>query len=155
MRNLAIAFLFLIAPIAIHAQNNIKVDELLNEIKQIKKELYKTDSINKLLLASIYDNIDKPRYKIYLTENTYNLIKLDTRTGKVWQIQYRAKGVDPVVVNINYTGIVYESNGWDGRFELVSTKNMYTFILLDTGSGETYQVQWGTSSEYRFVEQIK
>ena len=155
MKNLAIAFLFLIAPIAIHAQNNIKVDELLNEIRQIKKELYKTDSINKLLLVSIYDNIDKPRYKIYLTENTYNLIKLDTRTGKVWQIQYRAKGVDPVVVNINYTGIVYESNGWDGRFELVPTKNMYTFILLDTGSGETYQVQWGTSSEYRFVEQIK
>ena len=29
-----------------------------------------------------------PRYKMYQTENLYNLIKLDTMTGAIWQVQY-------------------------------------------------------------------
>ena len=143
----------LIAPIAINAQSSNKQDLLLQEVKKLRKELHYTDSINKLILDGIYNNIDKPRYKIYQTENTYNLIKLDTRTGKVWQIQYRMRDVEAQVVSFNF-GVVYEVDGWDGRFELYPTKNMYTFIMLDTGNGDTYQVQWGTSYDYRFVEPL-
>ena len=28
------------------------------------------------------------RYKMYKTDNMYNLLKLDTATGVVWQVQY-------------------------------------------------------------------
>lgn len=145
----------LIAPLAINAQSSNKQDLLIQEVRELRKELHIADSLNKLILDGIYNNIDKPRYKIYQTENTYNLIKLDTRTGKVWQIQYRMRDVEAQVVNINYVGVVFEVDGWDGRFELYPTKNMYTFIMLDTGNGDTYQVQWGTSYDYRFVEPLR
>ena len=145
----------LIAPFAVNAQSSNKQDLLIQEVRELRKELHTADSLNKLILDGIYNNIDKPRYKIYQTENTYNLIKLDTRTGKVWQIQYRMRDVEAQVVNINYFGVVFEVDGWDRRFELYPTKNMYTFIMLDTGNGDTYQVQWGTSYDYRFVEPLK
>lgn len=150
-----IILLCLIAPIAVQAQTKVSMDSLLREVRELRRELYTADSLNKLYLDVIYNNIDKPRYKIYQTENTYNLLKLDSRTGKVWQVQYRMKDVEPSVVSINYIGVVFESEGWDGRFELYPTKNMYTFIMIDTGTGDTYQVQWGMSYEYRFVEQLK
>ena len=42
----------------------------------------------------------------------------------------------------------------NGRYELYPTQNIYTFILLDTKFGRTYQVQWNTDPKKRFVEQI-
>ncbi len=93
---------------------------------------------------------------MYQTENTYNLIKLDTKTGRVWQVQYRMKDVESAVLSINWIGVVKEFEGWDGRFELYPTKNLHTFIMLDTGTGDTYQVQWSTSGyDYRFVEPLE
>jgi hypothetical protein len=35
-------------------------------------------------------------------------------------------------------------------FRLFSTRNMYTFIKLNTRNGLMTQVQWGTESQYRF-----
>lgn len=137
-------------------QNNAIMDSLIHEVQALRKELYAADSINKLLLDGIYQNIDKPRFKMYQTENSYNLLKLDTRTGKVWQVQYRMSDVQASVVSINIFGVVFERDGWDGRFELYPTKNMHTFIMLDTGTGDTYQVQWSTTGyDYRFVEPLK
>ena len=137
-------------------QNKAIMDSLIHEVQELRKELYEADSINKLILDGIYRNIDKPRFKMYLTENNYNLLKLDTRTGRVWQVQYRMSDVQASVVSINFIGVVFESDGWDGRFELYPTKNMYTFIMLDTGTGDTYQVHWSTmGSDYQFVEPLK
>lgn len=138
------------------AQNKAIMDSLIHEVQELRKELHEADSINMLLLDGIYRNIDKPRFKMYQTENNYNLLKLDTRTGKVWQVQYRMSDVQASVVSINFIGIVLESDGWDGRFELYPTKNMYTFIMLDSGTGDTYQVQWSTKGyDYQFVEPLK
>ena len=36
-------------------------------------------------------------------------------------------------------------------YRLFSTRNMYTFIKLDTSNGKMWQVQWDTDSKYRFV----
>lgn len=155
MKKIIITIL-LLAGLSVSAQTKAVLDSLAREVQMLRQELHETDSINKLFLDGIYNNIDKPRYKMYQTENTYNLLKLDTRTGKVWQVQYRMKDVESAVVNINWFGVVFESDGWDGRFELYPTKNMHTFIMLDTGTGDTYQVQWSTSGyEYRFVEPLK
>ena len=139
-----------------NSQNKATMDSLIREVQILRQELHEIDSINQLFLDGIYRNIDKPRFKMYQTDNIYNLLKLDTRTGKIWQVQYRMKDTKATVVSINYFGIVFESDGWDGRFELYPTKNMYTFIMIDTGTGDTYQVQWSTSgSDYRFVEPLK
>lgn len=139
-----------------NVQNKATMDSLIYEVQVLRKELYEADSINKLILDGIYRNIDKPRYKMYQTENVYNLLKLDTRRGKVWQVQYRMGDSESQVVSLNYIGIVPEDDGWDGRFELYPTKNMYTFIMLDTGTGDTYQVQWSTKGyDYQFVEPLR
>ena len=139
-----------------NVQNMVIIDSLIHEVQVLRKELYEADSINKLILEGIYRNIDKPRYKMYQTENVYNLLKLDTRRGKVWQVQYSMGDTESQVVSLNLFGIVSEDDGWDGRFELYPTKNIYTFILLDTWSGDTYQVQWSTKGyNYQFVEPLK
>ena len=41
-----------------------------------------------------------------------------------------------------------------GRFELYKTQNMYNFILLDTSSGATWQVQWSMEPENRGTVRI-
>lgn len=35
-------------------------------------------------------------------------------------------------------------------YRLFSTRNMYTFIKLNTRNGQMWQVQWGRESDYRF-----
>lgn len=109
-------------------------------------------------LAKVLDafNMTPPRFKIYKTENVYNLIKLDTATGKVWQVQYRTGTTDSVVVAIDDDSLLWS---WEdevpGRYELYPTNNINTFILLDTKKGYTYQVQWSTKGpDYRFREEI-
>lgn len=139
-----------------NVQNKATMDSLIYEVQVLRKELYEADSINKLILDGIYRNIDKPRFKMYQTDNVYNLLKLDTRRGKVWQVQYRMGDTESQVVSLNLFGIVSEDEGWDGRFELYPTKNMYTFIMLDTGTGDTYQVQWSTKGyDYQFVAPLR
>ena len=46
-------------------------------------------------------------------------------------------------------GIV--DNRYAGRFELYPTENMYTFILLDTYNGNTWQVQWSMEESKRGI----
>ena len=36
------------------------------------------------------------------------------------------------------------------EYRLFSTRNMYTFIKLNTSNGQMWQVQWGMESKYRF-----
>ena len=93
---------------------------------------------------------------MYKTENMYNLIKLYTATGALWQLQYGMnKSSTKMEVVLDDTSLLYS---WDdvipGRFELYPTQNMYTFILLDTKRGNTYQVQWSTNPDQRFRSRI-
>lgn len=115
-----------------------------------------------LLLKQLYSVVSQantsvvPRYKLYKTENTYNLIKLDTATGRVWQVQYRMGTTESMVIAIDNHSLLWS---WEdeipGRYELYPTPNINTFILLDTKKGYTYQVQWSTKgSNYRFREGI-
>lgn len=115
-----------------------------------------------LLLKQLYDLVSQanasvvPRFKLYKTENTYNLIKLDTATGRVWQVQYRMGTTDSMVIAIDDDSLLWS---WEdeipGRYELYPTQNINTFILLDTKKGYTYQVQWSTKgSDYRFRERL-
>ena len=40
----------------------------------------------------------------------------------------------------------------NGRFKLYPTDNNYNFIMVDVINGNTYQVQWSTKSDERFVQ---
>jgi len=49
-----------------------------------------------MLPALVFSQEDIERYKIYPTENTYTSLKLDTATGKIWQLQIGIGDVDRV-----------------------------------------------------------
>ena len=100
-------------------------------------------------------NVGVPRYKMFITDNTYNLIKLDTATGRVWLVQYGMNDVEAMTYAIDDYSLLwsYEEER-AGRFDLYPTNNMYNFILLDTETGKTWQVQWHTSDSKCFRRRI-
>ena len=100
-------------------------------------------------------NVGVPRYKMFKTDNTYNLIKLDTATGRLWVVQYGMNDVKTMTCTIDDYSLLWN---WEeeraGRFDLYPTNNMYNFILLDTETGKTWQVQWHTTDSKMFRRRI-
>ena len=43
-------------------------------------------------LAETPTQKNNARYQLYPTENTWTFFKLDTMTGRIWQVQYSIKG---------------------------------------------------------------
>ena len=98
----------------------------------------------------------KQRYKLYETENMYTFLQLDTKTGKIEQVQWSLDKEKEFSVTINdedlskFASRYYEA----GSFELYPTKNMYQFILLDKEDGRKWHVQWGMESNKRWIRRI-
>ena len=99
-----------------------------------------------------------PSYKLYPTENMWTFLELETFSGRIWQVQYSVKGPDyrfKTILNEDSMIPFLDTEGeFAGRFELYTTQNMYNFILLDTASGGTWQVQWSTDAKDRAVLRI-
>lgn len=95
-----------------------------------------------------------PRFKIYKTENNHIVLKLDTRTGKAWMTQFRSGDTESAEVPISYSGLEFEGNSWNGRFDMYPTNNMFKFIIVDTYTGKTYLLQWHFEENKRFIEEI-
>ena len=114
-----------------------------------------TDSIKvkKITLDDIYNivnmgNITPENYKLYETSNMWTFLKLDTRNGKIWQVQYSTQGEEYRFQSVlNEAALTYEENTYPNRFELYKTQNIYNFILLDKKDGRAWQVQWGKEDE--------
>ena len=101
-------------------------------------------------LAACSDSVFESdvRYKLYPTQNMWTFLKLDTETGKIWQVQYSIKGDDTrfeVPLNSGNIAKSLKKTQKVGRYTLYQTQNMYNFILLDQFDGDTYQVQWGNA----------
>lgn len=95
-------------------------------------------------------------YEIYPTTNMWNFIKLNTRNGKMWIVQYSIdKDENRFETCLNKVSLIAENEEMDGRFKLQPTQNIYTFILLDQIDGRTWQVQWSFDENQRFVIPIK
>ncbi len=93
-------------------------------------------------------------FKLYPTENMWTFIKLDTRSGKMWQVQFSVKDDDyRFEIPLNTTALATDLT--NGRFELYSTNNIFNFILLDKIDGATWQVQWSTKPENQAIIPIK
>ena len=94
-------------------------------------------------------------YKLYPTENMWNFIKLDTRTGKLWQVQFSIQGYEYRFQTVlSDYDLSYEENTKPNRFELYPTQNTYNFILLDKVDGRVWQVQWSLEEDKRMVLRI-
>ncbi len=115
------------------------------------------DSLSIGLLQRISQHT-APCYKLYPTDNMWTFLELETFSGRIWQVQYSVKGEDyrfKSILNENSMIPIFDTEGeFAGRFELYRTQNMYNFILLDTSSGSTWQVQWSTEPENRGIVRI-
>lgn len=89
-------------------------------------------------------------YRLFPTTNRWNFIKLNTRDGRMWQVQYSMEN-NQLEVPLSLTTLVSSEEEKNGRFFLHPTENMWTFILLDQLDGRVWQVQWSTESKNRFV----
>jgi hypothetical protein len=127
------------------------------EMKSMKRKFVVTVTL--LLFASLAlaeefhleptQNPDAP-YRLFNTQNIYTFLKLDTRAGRIWQVQWGDKD-HRFIVPINPKALV--SGGKPGRFTLYPTSNIYTFILLDQETGDAWHVQWGKPAD-RFIVHI-
>jgi hypothetical protein len=83
-------------------------------------------------------------YRIYRTDNIWNQLLLDTKTGRLWQLSF---GVDSntlrATVPINEKYLAKGESATIGRFTLYPTDNMWTFLLLDQIDGRVWQCQFG------------
>ena len=94
-------------------------------------------------------------YRLFSTRNMYTFIKLDTRNGKMWQVQWSTKGSDyRFETTLSDISRVTEDEEKNGRFFLYPTTNIYNFILLDQIDGRAWQVQWSLEPKDRMVMRI-
>ena len=116
-----------------------------NEISNEKKQDYN----------SIAQNNNGVIYRLFPTQNMWTFIKLNTRNGQMWQVQYDVKDNNRFQTNLNSVALVNNENEVNDRFTLYSTQNMYTFILLDQLDGRMWQVQWSIEVKNRFIISIE
>jgi len=96
-------------------------------------------------------------FRLFQTRNIWTLLKLDTRTGFVWQVQW---GDNAVTLPINLEVLVPKGTAAkpavmkEGRFTLCTTRNIYNFLLLDQTDGRVWDVQWSTDDKKRGISPV-
>lgn len=144
-----LTIMLLILPMAVFAEKKQKVDSI-----QIVRDSIMLAEIQ--LLEQIETDLSwKNRFKMYQTENVHNLLHLDTKTGRIKQIQWTLDAENERSFNVNTEDLTHDARHGPGVFELYPTKNMYQFILLDKVNGRTWHVQWGLEDEHRWIRRIK
>jgi len=83
----------------------------------------------------------------------YTFLRLDTRTGMLWEVQWSMEDDNRFVYSLSDTAQAPMGKK-AGRFTLYPTTNMYNFVLLDQDEGRTWQVQWSTEKEKRLIAPI-
>ena len=99
-------------------------------------------------------NYQPVTYRLFPTQNIWTFIKLNTRNGRMWQVQFDINGNSRFETNLGLLPLVTKEEETNGRFTLYPTQNIYTFILLDQLDGREWQVQWSKESEQRLIVPI-
>lgn len=94
-------------------------------------------------------------YRLFPTQNMWTFIKLNTRNGRMWQVQYDVQDDNRFETYLNILPLVDKEKEVDNRFTLYSTQNSWTFILLDQLDGRMWQVQWSMEPENRGIIPIE
>jgi hypothetical protein len=92
-------------------------------------------------------------FRLFSTRNMYTFIKLNTRNGQMWQVQWDTKSSRFETPLSLITRVTKEEEN-NGRFFLYPTTNIYNFILLDQIDGRAWQVQWSIEEKERMVIRI-
>lgn len=100
-------------------------------------------------------NDDVVIYRLFPTQNMWTFIKLNTRNGQMWQVQYDIEGDNRMETYLNFVPLVAKEKELNGRFTLYSTQNIYSFILLDQLDGKMWQVQWSMEVKNRLIIPIQ
>ena len=136
MKKIMISLMLVIATLTSFSQNQADKDTgISNENKQIDKTTFV--------------------YKLYPTTNIWTFIKLNTRNGKLWQVQYNTEEDKRFECILSLIPLVTTENESNERFTLYSTQNIYNFILLDQIDGRMWQVQWSIDSNKRMIIPIE
>ena len=123
--------------------------------KTLEERLDSMIEVNNAILEQIETDLSlKNRYKLYQTENIYTLLQLDTKTGRIEQVQWSLDEDNEGTFYINSRDLTSGDGYGSGSFELYPTQNMYQFILLDKTDGRKWHVQWGLSSSKRWIRRI-
>ena len=130
------------------AKYDQRVDSLLRKIDTLLM-------VNAELLENIEVDLSlKNRYKLYKTENIYTFLELDSKTGRINQVQWSLDSDKEFSVPIIGVDLNYLSEYGSNSFELYPTQNMYQFILLDKTNGRKWHVQWGMEDSKRWYRRI-
>lgn len=154
MKRIIILFAFLSVALTSYAQvykmyktqnyhNQLRLNTMTGEVLQIQDDGQSWEICSARQILG--DKED--RFCLYETQNMWTFIMLDTYTGKNWQIQFSVKGEEYMFAEpINTWSYAYpESTSiWTNRFQMFPTKNMWTFILLDSYNGRLWQVQYSS-----------
>lgn len=107
---------------------------------------------------NVVDNVKEiqgANFRLFPTTNMWTFIKLDTRNGLLWQVQYSLNPENRMVTYLNLGRLASVNEEVKDRFTLYPTQNMYNFILLDQVNGKTWQVQWATEYANRGISLIE
>ena len=112
--------------------------------------LGQTDEVPTQIISS--DKTDV--YELFPTSNMYNFIKLNTRNGQMWQVQWGTESKYRFETSLSEMKRVDKEDEVNGRFALYPTTNNYNLILLDQIDGRAWQVQWSFEASDRMVLRI-
>ena len=132
MKKLLLFLLLYVSSISLHAQTKTKPN-VLDNVKEIHGS----------------------NFRLFPTTNMWTFIKLDTRNGLMWQVQYSLNSEGRMVTSLNLDPLISLDKEVKDRFTLYPTQNMYNFILLDQMSGKTWQVQWSIDYINRYITPIE
>ena len=90
-------------------------------------------------------------YQLFPTQNIWNFIKLDTRNGEMWQVQWSTESDKRFISNLNLIPLVAKEDEEEGRFTLYPTQNINTFLLIDQIDGRVWQVQWSIDPDKKLI----
>ena len=82
-------------------------------------------------------------YEFFQTQNYHNQLRLNTKTGEVYQVQDDGGSW---IVNEAFT----PESTTPYRYWLYPTQNMWTFILVDMFTGKLWQTQYSVKGDNRF-----
>ena len=156
-----VLFLMLLATISVNAQttkptSTVKSTKYEQKVDSLLSQIDTLIMINNQLLEHIDIDLSlKNRYKLYPTDNIYTLLELDTKTGRIKQVQWSLDSDSEGTFTINNDDLSFGMGYGSNRFELYPTKNMYQFILIDKTDGRKWHVQWGTGGDKsRWIRRI-
>ena len=156
MKKFLFFLLILLIPFSGMAQTVGKIQESTSDRqgKNISALLSKIDTLLTINNMLLIDSSLKGRFKLYKTENFYNFLELDTKTGKIQQVQWSLDEKNEGSVVINDVDLSLGIGYGSGSFELYPTRNIYQFILIDKTDGRKWHVQWGLENDKRWIRKI-